>query len=281
MWRAPTSPSSVISSSKKRRDHSTGLPRRPSAAGTAISAPLSGAQRVDQAIDQGRSPPAACRRDRSRHRRLRPAPRRYRPSPSWRCRRQSPGWATKTTSRPFSSARTLVALVAGDDDHRLGARGQRLLGNDAAIRTSTGSVGLAASSPSRRWPRAPKPVIVVTGHQARQGPRGAEWTGRHFRCQPGFCRRHRRLGEGGCRRGAGRCRRCQRSVRRHAAGNAGLIDRLIDALAPDRGTLIAVPAYRRPTRQSGAVVAPVLRRIDELEGDVGPPHDRAARGGGH
>ncbi len=42
--RAPTSPSSVISSLKKRRDHSTGLPRRPSLTGTAIRWPRSGAK---------------------------------------------------------------------------------------------------------------------------------------------------------------------------------------------------------------------------------------------
>src|ERR1700687_1969848 len=42
-WRAPISPSSVINSVKKRRDHSTGLPRLLSLTGTAIRLPRSGA----------------------------------------------------------------------------------------------------------------------------------------------------------------------------------------------------------------------------------------------
>ena len=43
MWRPPTSPSSFISSPKKRRDHSTGLPRRPPLTGTTTRPPCSGA----------------------------------------------------------------------------------------------------------------------------------------------------------------------------------------------------------------------------------------------
>ena len=52
--RAPMSPSSVINSLKKRRDHSTGLPRRPSLTGTTIRLPRSGAKRLDQPVDQMR-----------------------------------------------------------------------------------------------------------------------------------------------------------------------------------------------------------------------------------
>ena len=53
---------------------------------------------------------------------------------------------------------------------------------------------------------------------------------------------------------------------------ANLIDRLIEAFAPDRGALIVVPVERRPSRQSGAVVAAVLSRID----DARRRHRRAA-----
>ena len=48
-----------------------------------------------------------------------------------------------------------------------------------------------------------KPVIVVTGHQARPGPRGAGRSRRDLRRQSGLRRRHRELGEGRHRRGAG------------------------------------------------------------------------------
>ena len=41
--------------------------------------------------------------------------------------------------------------------------------------------------------------------------------------------------------------------------DADLIDRLIDAFAPDRGNLIVVPVSRRQARQSGVVVAPLLQ----------------------
>ena len=54
--------------------------------------------------------------------------------------------------------------------------------------------------------------------------------------------------------------------------DATMIDRLIGALDPDKGALIAIPDHRRSARQSGGLVAAIFLRSHDVEGDVGARH---------
>ena len=128
--RAPTSPSSVISSLKKRRDHSTGLPRRPSLTGTAIRLPRSGAKASISRSIRSRDRSAAYRQDRSPRRRhaagtaAMPALTELaRPSAKSGLRDEG---HVKARQRLLD----LPGLMAGDDDHAGCLRGQRLFGHD-------------------------------------------------------------------------------------------------------------------------------------------------------
>ncbi len=88
-------------------------------------------------------------------------------------------------------------------------------------------------------------VIVVTGHQAELVEKALARPQCEIRPQSGFRAGAREFGEGRHRGGAGRCRRRGDLSRRHADDlDAHLIDRLIEAFAPDRGNLIAVPGQR-------------------------------------
>ena len=63
--------------------------------------------------------------------------------------------------------------------------------------------------------------------------------------------------------------------------DAGLIDKLIAAFDPERGALVVVPSIRRPARQSGGVVAPLLPRPDgDSRRHRRPPPDRPLCRGG-
>ncbi len=116
-------------------------------------------------------------------------------------------------------------------------------------------------------------VIVVTGHQAEQVEKALQGLKVKFVHNPDFA-------EGL----ASSVKTGVAAVPENADGaviclgdmpliSAHLIDRLIEAFAPDRG---------RPARQSGAVVAPLLQRVDDARRRYRrPPSDcEAWRGGG-
>ena len=75
-----------------------------------------------------------------------------------------------------------------------------------------------ASPPSRPWPRAAGPVIVVTGHQRDKVEAALARPRRAPGAQSGLRRRPRHVAAGRHRRGAGERRRRHRLPRRHAAG---------------------------------------------------------------
>ena len=117
-----------------------------------------------------------------------------------------------------------------------------------------------------------------SGRPGRAGAAGAEGD---LRAQSRFRRRSRQFGQGRHRGGAGKRRWRGDLSRRHAA-DLGASDRPADrglragSRQSDRGA-----RQRRQARQSGAVVAPLLPRID----DAGrrhrrPPSDRQTRRGG-
>ena len=85
-------------------------------------------------------------------------------------------------------------------------------------------------------------VIVVTGHQADEVEKALQGLKVKFVHNPDFAGGPGEFGQGRHRGGAGRGRRRGDLSWRHAADrSADLIDRLIEAFAPDRGNLIAVP----------------------------------------
>ena len=143
-WRAPTSPSIAIRSGKKRRDHSTGLPRLPSKVGTTTSAPRSGSKAaisrsISAASTCGMSPRQTTAPSASAGTAAMPALQRG----------AEPVGEIRIVDEPHRQAGErlldLLALMAGHDDDGLGARGQRLLGGDADERPAARSRPAACS----------------------------------------------------------------------------------------------------------------------------------------
>ena len=124
-----------------------------------------------------------------------------------------------------------------------------------------------------------KGVIVVTGHQADEVEKALARPQSHIRAQSGFRRRSGILGQDGHRRGAAKCRCCGDLSWRHAADRfAHLIDRLIEAFAPDRGNLIAVPVSE--DRRGNPVLwsRRFFNELMTLDGDIGARHLIARHG---
>ena len=116
-------------------------------------------------------------------------------------------------------------------------------------------------------------VIVVTGHQADLVEQALAGLKVKFVRNPDFAGGLASSVKAGIARGAGQCRRRAGLPRRHAADHQrDLIDRLIEAFAPDRGHLIAVPV------SDGRRGNPVLwsrrffRELMTLDGDIGARH---------
>ncbi len=134
-WRAPTSPSIAIRSGKKRRAHSTGLPRLPAMVGITTSAPRSGSKAaISLSISAGVTCGMSPRRRPRRHRTSGGTARDAGLERGGQGRPRSPDCARTCTGKPGERALDLLALVAGDDDHRL--RACEASTCSAAIRTS-------------------------------------------------------------------------------------------------------------------------------------------------
>ena len=126
-------------------------------------------------------------------------------------------------------------------------------------------------------------MIVVTGHQAEQVEQALAGLKVKFVHNPDFAEGLASSVKAGIAAVPRRCRRRGGLSRRHAADrSADLIDRLIEAFAPDRGNLIAVPV------SDGRRGNPVLwsrrffNELMTLDGDIGARHliAKHSRGGG-
>ena len=136
--------------------------------------------------------------------------------------------------------------VAGDHSRR------RALDPDGRSQQAAGRVSRQDAGPDRH--RAGAGVESARrdrGHRppGRRGPEIAAGAQGEVRAQSGFRRWPCRLGQIRHCGGARQCRRRGGMSWRHAADHAHLIDRLIEAFAPDRGSLIAVPVS-----EAGAVI---------------------------
>ena len=116
-------------------------------------------------------------------------------------------------------------------------------------------------------------VIVVTGHQADEVEKALHGLKVKFVRNPDFAAGSREFGQGRHRGGARQCRRRGDLSRRHADDlDAHLIDRLIEAFAPDRGNLIAVPVS--DDRRGNPVLwsRRFFNELMTLDGDIGARH---------